>query len=153
MDQLTNTAPLSSGPDTAGDDPQLSDSLTWPTDFGGFIELLRTVSAGEFDCLHAGTWILSEPDGALRPVALVGTMASGARYAVSIVSSTSPEAALLIEQDPDHTPLTFEELAEAWGWYQADPAENDRLNVFLARLHWRKIKRTDALWPTSMAFC
>lgn len=153
MDQLTNAAPLDSGPEASGDDPQLSDGLTWPTDFGGFIELLRTVSADEFDCLHAGTWIVSEPDGTLRPVALVGTMASGARYAVSIVARTSPEAALLAARGEADAPLTFEELAEAWSWYATDPAENDRLNVFLARLRWRKIERSEALWPTSMAFC
>jgi hypothetical protein len=130
-------------------------SPAWPTDFGGFLDMLRDVSAGDFACLHAGSWILSEPDGGLVPIALVGTKPSGERYAVSIVSRISPEAALLraVWSPPDEAPLTFEELSEAWAWYSADATENDRLNVFLARLRWRKIERTEALWPTSMAFC
>lgn len=147
MDQITKASPGSPVARVQVSAP------AWPTDFVGFLELLRDISSGDFVCLHAGSWIISQPGGTLLPVALVGTRASGERYAVSIVSAAGPEAALAAAAAPEEAPLTFEELAEAWSWYVADPAENDRLNVFLARLRWRRINYTDALWPTSMAFC
>ena len=128
-------------------------SPVWPQDFGGFLDLLHQVSAADYVCLHAGSWLLVEADGSRIPVSVIGTTARGTRLALSIVGADSLEAAMLRGVKPARPLITYEELAEAWSWYTCGAASTDRLNCIFAKFAWIEIGPEDAIWATSAAVC
>jgi hypothetical protein len=133
--------------------PVPSAPLAWPQDFTDFLTLLTDISTADYACLHAGSWLLVEPDGARIPISIIATTPQGQRLGLSIVGADSLEAAMLRLVAPARPLITFEELREAWNWYTCRANDNDRLNCVLAKFDWIEIAPDAALWATTAALC